>query len=309
MYQIITGGNWPVMLTPFTEKNNVDYEALERLIDWYIERGADGLFAVCQSSEMYTLTLEERVLIAAFVKAKAAGRVPVIASGHVSDAFEDQVTELNAMAETGVDAVVLITNRLAAAEESDDVWLANLDKLLGRLPEQVPLGLYECPAPYRRLLTPEMLKKCSDTGRFRFIKDVSCDLQLIGDKLKAVRGGSLKIFNANTATLLDSYRLGAFGFSGVMANFHPELYTWLFRNWESQPEAAGELSDFLSVSSFLEKQLYPVNAKYYLMLEGILTNYRCRSKNHEEFSATQRLEIEQLYRVSKQYARKYPVFT
>ncbi|VTR62014.1 dihydrodipicolinate synthase [Actinobacillus pleuropneumoniae] len=100
MYQIITDGNWPVMLTPFTEQNNVDYEALERLIDWYIERGADGLFAVCQSSEMYTLTLEERVLIAAFVKAKAAGRVPVIASGHVSDAFEDQVTELNAMAET-----------------------------------------------------------------------------------------------------------------------------------------------------------------------------------------------------------------
>ena len=87
---------------------------------------------------MYKLTLEERVLIAAFVKAKAAGRVPVIASGHVSDAFEDQVTELNAMAETGVDAVVLITNRLAAAEESDDVWLANLDKLLGRLPEHVP---------------------------------------------------------------------------------------------------------------------------------------------------------------------------
>ena len=154
-----------------------------------------------------------------------------------------------------------------------------------------------------------MLKKCSDTGRFRFSKDVSCDLQLIGDKLKAVRGGSLKIFNANTATLLDSYRLGAFGFSGVMANFHPELYAWLFRNWESQPEAAVELSDFLSVSSFLEKQLYPVNAKYYLMLEGILTNYRCRSRNHEEFSATQRLEIEQLYRVSKQYARKYPVFT
>ena len=39
MYQIITDGNWPVMLTPFTEQNNVDYEALERLIDWYIERG------------------------------------------------------------------------------------------------------------------------------------------------------------------------------------------------------------------------------------------------------------------------------
>ena len=38
------GGVWPVMLTPFTEENQVDYPALKELVEWYIENGVDGLF-------------------------------------------------------------------------------------------------------------------------------------------------------------------------------------------------------------------------------------------------------------------------
>jgi len=51
----------PVMLTPFTGDNQIDYAGLARLIDWYLDKGVDALFAVCQSSEMQFLTLDERV--------------------------------------------------------------------------------------------------------------------------------------------------------------------------------------------------------------------------------------------------------
>ena len=44
-------GVWPVMLTPYTEDNKIDYPALEKLTEWYFENDCDGLFAVCQSSE------------------------------------------------------------------------------------------------------------------------------------------------------------------------------------------------------------------------------------------------------------------
>ena len=116
-------GEYPVMLTPFTENNEVDYDALERLVEWYIRNGVAGLFADCQSSEMFFLTLEERVKIARAVKKFAAGRVPVVASGHISDGLEDQVEELTAIAETGADAVILLTNRLAGKESSEEEWL------------------------------------------------------------------------------------------------------------------------------------------------------------------------------------------
>ena len=83
---------WPVMLTPFTERGEVDYNALERLIAFYEEGGCSGLFAICQSSEVFYLSLEERVKIADFVKKHAS--LPVIASGHVSDDREAQLEEL-----------------------------------------------------------------------------------------------------------------------------------------------------------------------------------------------------------------------
>ncbi|QHT63024.1 dihydrodipicolinate synthase family protein [Paenibacillus lycopersici] len=301
----MNGGVWPTMITPFTDDNRIDYDGLGKLVDWYVERGVHGLFAVCQSSEMFHLTLEERVSLASFVKEAAAGRVPVIASGHISDAFEDQVKELNAMAGTGIDALVLITNRLASQEESDDVWIERLERLLTELPEDVTLGLYECPYPYKRLLTPKTIKWCADQERFRFLKDTSCDIDAIRAKLEAVNGSGLRIYNANSATLLETLKIGAVGYSGVMANFHPELYVRLVENWRERGEEAGSLSDFLSLSSLIEKQLYPANAKYYLMLEGILSHGSCRTQQGRTLTATNRLEVEQLRRLCGAYAERF----
>jgi 4-hydroxy-tetrahydrodipicolinate synthase len=305
MKKQIPAGVWPTMITPFTASNEIDYGALEHLIDWYISHGVDGLFAVCQSSEMFFLSQEERVKLAAFVKQKAAGRVPVIASGHISDSYEDQVEELKALADTGIDALVLISNRIALEGESDDVWKLNLEKLLKEIPEDMPLGFYECPFPYKRIISPEALKWCAETGRFLFLKDTSCDAQNIKMKLEAVQGTGLNIYNANTATLLETLKLGVTGYSGVMANFHPELYVWLLNNLAKKPKEAEDLITFLSMASLIEKQLYPVNAKYYLMLEGVLTNYHCRSKNHLEFTATNRLEVEQLHHLTQSIAKQY----
>ena len=101
-------GVYPVMLTPFTENNEVDYEALGKLIDWYIEKGVNGLFADCQSSEMFFLSLEERVKIGEFVKKHADGRVPVVTSGHISDSLEDQAKELiHACAEKNIGFIAM----------------------------------------------------------------------------------------------------------------------------------------------------------------------------------------------------------
>jgi 4-hydroxy-tetrahydrodipicolinate synthase len=289
------------MVTPFTERDTIDYAALEKQVEWYIERGAAGLFAVCQSSEMFRLTLEERAAIASFVTARAGERLPVVASGHVSDAFEDQVREIRSMAETGVDAVVLLTNRLAQEDESEEVWIERMDLLLRHIPEQAALGLYECPYPYKRLLSDRTIRWCADTGRFRFLKDTSCDAVTIRARIEAVKGSGLQIYNANSATLLESLRFGAAGYSGVMANFHPELYARLCADWQEQGDGAERLSDFLSVSALIEKQIYPMNAKYHMMLEGVYTNCRCRVGPGRSLSPTEQLEVEQLRRLSARY--------
>ena len=196
------------------------------------------------------------------------------------------------MADTGVDAVILITNRLADAKESDDVWMDNLDYLLNKLDPAMPLGFYECPMPYKRLITLDQLKACAATGRFRFMKDTCCDLATIKDRLKVLEGTELKLYNANVSTLLDSVRAGAAGFSGVMASFHPELYAWLLAHVDDS--RAEVLQAALTQCSLIERQLYPVNAKYHLQRMGLPLTTRSRTQDCHLLTETFKDEVRQM---------------
>ena len=187
----------PVMLTPFTEAGQIDYASLERLIEWYLTHGVDAMFAVCQSSEMMFLSLDERVALGRFVVEKVAGRVPVVVSGHISDDIDTQIAELTAMSKVGADALILVTNHLDPKNAGSAVFNATLDTLLARLPPDLPLGLYECPAPYRRLMSDDELVRCAESGRFIMLKDVSCDLATVKRRLALTAKTPLRILNAN----------------------------------------------------------------------------------------------------------------
>ena len=260
----IPNGIYPTMVTPFTADNKIDYAALQPMVEWYIRNGVNGLFAVCQSSEMFFLSLEERVRLAHEVLKLANGRISVIASGHISDSIEDQIEEIKAISAVGPDAFVLVANRLAGEDEDEDVFKRNLDKLLNAIPD-IPLGFYECPYPYHRLFSTPLLRHVAKTGRFQFLKDTCCDLDRIIQRIQAVAGTPMKIYNANTVFLLESLRAGCAGFSGIMGNYHPQIYRWLFEN-QDHPQAQ-EMQ--LMISAMGQCLQYPRSAKYYLSLEGV----------------------------------------
>lgn len=298
-------GVYPVMLTPFTEDNKIDYDSLGKLVEWYIENGSAGLFADCQSSEMFFLSLEERIKLAEYVVEKATGRVAIVASGHISDSIEDQIYELRRMAGTGIDALILLTNRLAKEEEGDDIWLANLERIMEALPEDMPLGFYECPYPYKRIISPECLRRCVATGRFYFIKDTSCSVENMREKLQIIKGSTISLFNANSSTLLETLEMGAAGFSGVMANFHPDLYVWLIDHYKEDEEKARKVADFLTMASFIERQVYPVNAKWYQKKIGNFNSVMTRTQSPDLLRETEILELEQFDRLTEEARKLY----
>lgn len=264
------------MITPFDAGGAIDFTSLRRLTDWYLAHGADALFAVCQSSEMQFLSLDERVALARAVIDHVGGRRPVIVSGHVSDSREDQLEELRAMAATGADALVLVTNRLDPQNAGTEALQENLGWLLERLPVDLPLGLYECPAPYRRLLSDEELLWVNDTERFVVLKDVCCDRRILSRRLELIGNGRMAIINANAAIASDAIRYGSKGFCGVFANFHPDLYAWLYRNWHLHEDLAAELSVFLALSATAETMGYPALAKAYHQRLGTVDTIKCR---------------------------------
>jgi 4-hydroxy-tetrahydrodipicolinate synthase len=271
----------PVMLTPFTDDNKVDYQGLATLIDWYIDNGADALFAVCQSSEMLFLSLEERIAISTFVVKHTAGRIPVISSGHVSVTIDDQIEELTLMASTGIDALVLVSNRLDPENKGSHVFLENLNRLMDSLPKNMPLGLYECPVPYRRLLSDQEIQYCADSGRFVVLKDVSCDLETVKRRVNLVKGSPFSIVNANAAIAYEAMQFGSKGFSGVFTNFHPDLYNWLYHRSSAHSEYAKQLSYFLSLSAVTETLGYPKNAKIFHQRIGTFSSIHSRVSNED----------------------------
>ncbi len=295
-------GVYPTMVTPY-KNGEVDYPAVEKLVEWYWRKGCDGIFADCQSSEIAYLTLEERVRILRTVIAKAKelaeasdGRKPmtIVASGHISDDFEAQVDELNALAAEKPDALIFISNRMDIANTGDDAWIADTERLIARLPADMPLGVYECPTPYKRLLSEKMLRYCAESGRFTFIKDTCCDAEMIAKRLEICHGTPLRLFNANAQTLLTTMRAGAYGYCGVMANFSPDLYVRLLHG-DLHTKEASLLQDILSFAATIEAQCYPCCAKYYLdRHEGIAMSYEARSADQNELNAYRRGCVDQL---------------
>ncbi|MDY0287216.1 MAG: dihydrodipicolinate synthase family protein [Sphaerochaeta sp.] len=289
-------GCWPTMITPFTDDNKVDFKAVTALVDWYVDRGCDGIFAVCQSSEMFFLSEQEKLDIAKAVVEASDSRVKVIASGHTADDHQAQIQQLGAMAQTGVDAVVLVANRMAKQDEGATVFNANAQDIFTQLPD-VTFGLYECPYPYLRLLTDDFLAASAKSGNLIFLKDVSCSLEIEKRRVELVQGTALALFNANTSTLLDSLIAGYHGYNGVMANFHIDIYKWMYEHYKDQPELAREVSDFLTITAITEARAYPVSAKYHLDLTGVPMSLVTRSKSVDLLNENGRHEIASLIRL------------
>ncbi len=288
--------SFPTMITPYHSDGSVDYETAASYVEWYFNGGCDGIFAICQSSEIFFLSLEERVKLLKTVLEKRdelaekyGRRMTVVASGHVSESLDDQINELKAVASLRPDAVILITNRLADENESDEVWIENAEKLLAGLPSDIKFGMYECPSPYKRLVTEKTLKWAAEKGNFTYMKDTCCNAAEIRRRLEIIKGSNLKLLNANCQTLLESLRDGGQGYCGIMANYHPELYAWICHNFDSKPEKAELIGKFLCTSGFTEAGLpYPLSAKYHMNLVGIPTEVTARNRKGEVFTDYQK---------------------
>ena len=307
--KFIRGGAFPTMVTPYNKAGDVDYGAVRAMTEWYWEKGCDGIFASCQSSEIHELSRRDRARLSATVLQTAEDlargsdrpRMTVVASGHVSTDREEQIAELRAVAETGCDALILISNRMDVANTSEDAWIRDTELLMAALPEEIPLGVYECPRPYKRLLTDRMLSFCAQSGRFAFMKDTCCDAAVIARRMKLLEGTPMLLLNANGQTLLDSLRSGAHGYCGVMCNFHPELFVWLCHNFEKDPARADLVQSFLGCAAFLESLAYPVIAKYHLKeIEGLpLECISARTRDERECTEYHRACIRQMDLLAK----------
>jgi 4-hydroxy-tetrahydrodipicolinate synthase len=262
----------PVMITPFNLKAKVDLDAVSTLIDFYLAAGVKGFFANCLSSEMYSITEDERLELTKHVVKYVNGRVPVVATSSFGLTIEDKAEFTKKIYDTGIDAAILITGHYANVEDSDDILLRNFNKMF-KLTGTILLGMYECPAPYKRILGTEVFRTLLSSDRFVYHKDTSISLESVKAKLEVVKSADKKFefYDAHSPNAVYSLQMGAKGMSSISGNFYPEILVWMVNNatdLNKQEDVKWLQSEITRVDPLIHVA-YPMSAKYFLRKRGL----------------------------------------
>lgn len=285
----------PVMLTPYSSTGTVDYDGLSRITEFYLESGSVGLFANCLSSEMYELTPDERLSTTRHVLRVVDGQVPVVATGNFGRTLQEQADFVKRMGDTGVAAVILVTGLLAGEDESDEVFLENAFTLMDRT-AGIPVGFYECPLPYKRILKASQLSQLLQTNRVIYHKDTCLDIDQVRAKIAVARGYDFALYDAYLGHAVASLSAGSDGLSCIQGNFFPEIIVWLCEHFDDPDltEEVNAVQQFLIENMDVMHAVYPPVAKYYLQKRGMKISTYCRTTK-EVVDATVRENIDKLF--------------
>lgn len=257
-------GSITALVTPMTQTGEVDYPALEKLIDWQIQEGTDALVAVGTTGEAATLSMEEHCKVIEFFVQKVAGRVPVIAGTGANNTAE--AIELTSFAKkVGADCTLLV---VPYYNKPTQEGIYQHYKAIAEAVD-MPQMLYNVPGRTVVDMTQETVERLMTIENIVAIKDATGDLAR-GEKLINAVKDHLVVLSGDDATAIELVRLGAKGNISVTSNVAPKAMSQIFKlALAGDFDAANQLNDTIK---HLHQDLFcessPQPAKYALYKMG-----------------------------------------
>ncbi len=214
MKNTIFRGAATALATPLNEKG-VDYDSLQRLIEFQIQGGISALVIVGTTGEGSTLSDEEHRDVISFAVKTAAGRVPVIA-GTGSNDTQYAIALSQHACEVGADALLVVTPYYNKATQEGLV--AHFTKIADAVSK--PIILYNVPSRTGCNIKPETAARLADHPRIVGIKEASGDLSQIAT-LAHLCGDKMDIYSGNDDQILPVLSLGGVGVISVLSNLLP----------------------------------------------------------------------------------------
>lgn len=213
------------MVTPFNEDGSVDYESLERLIEYQITNGADYLVALGTTAETPTLSDEEKKEIVCFFVDKIAGRVPLVV-GVGGNCTSEVAAQLQKMDCDGVSAILSVTPYYNKPTQEGlyqhYVALSSVSKL--------PIILYNVPGRTGVNMTAEttlrIAEKCSNVIA---VKEASGNLEQIKQIIAGAPNG-FSVISGDDAVTSAVIECGGIGVISVFGNAFPKEMKWLVQS-------------------------------------------------------------------------------
>jgi len=208
-------GSIPALVTPMHADGAVDFQAWDRLLDFHVAEGTDGVVVGGTTGESPTLEPAEVAELVRRAKARVMGRIPVIAgSGTNSTAKSVELSrELTAAGADGLLAVVPYYNR-----PTQEGLFRHFSAIADAV--DIPVILYNVPGRTACDLLPETVVRLSSNPRIGGIKEATGDLS----RAESILGHARKDFvllSGDDPTAAELMKLGAAGVISVTANVAP----------------------------------------------------------------------------------------
>jgi 4-hydroxy-tetrahydrodipicolinate synthase len=205
-------GSIPALVTPMRADGSVDLDSWDRLIDFHLAEGTDGIVVGGTTGESPVLETAELEALVRRAKARAGGRMPVIAGSGTNCTAKS--IELSRAAEAaGADALLVVTPYYnKPTQRGLELHFTAIADAVG-----VPLILYNVPGRTACDMLPETIARLSGHPRIVGVKEATGDLAR-GEAVLAQCQRGFGLLSGDDPTAAGLIRIGAVGVISVTAN-------------------------------------------------------------------------------------------
>ncbi|HHY83142.1 MAG TPA: 4-hydroxy-tetrahydrodipicolinate synthase [Clostridiales bacterium] len=207
-------GSCVAMVTPFTE-DGVNFDALDKAIDFQLDQGTDALLACGTTGEPATMTKEEKRDVIKFTVEKAKGRVPVIAGVGGNNTAEVVRASIEAE-QLGADGLLAVNPYYNKTNARG--LIAHFKAISDAV--NIPIIIYNVPSRTNYNITPAALKELSKLKNITAIKEASGDISQVLEMYRLC-GDAVDIYSGNDNMVVPLMAAGGKGVISVVANVAP----------------------------------------------------------------------------------------
>lgn len=259
-------GSLVALVTPMLPNGDIDYQSLEKLIDWHIQQGTDGIVSVGTTGESATLNVKEHLEVLAFTIKYVDRRIPVIAGTGANSTIE--AIELTSEAKRlGADHALLVTPYYNKPNQK------GLISHYSAIADAVNISqiLYNVPSRTACDLLPSTVAILSNHKNITGIKEAVADEIRIKELVAISKDANNEflIFSGDDPTFMKSLLLGTHGVISVSANVSPNTHSQIcaaVRNGElEKAKKINDINTNLYRLMFVESNPIPVKWALYKM--------------------------------------------
>jgi 4-hydroxy-tetrahydrodipicolinate synthase len=249
-------GSLVALVTPFDANDRVDYAAVERLVEFHVAQGSDGLVIAGTTGESATLERDEHAELIATAVEIVARRLPVIA-GTGSNSTRQTIDLSLAVGKAKIDAYLLVTPyyNKPVQEGIYRHFTAVADAV------EKPIMLYNVPGRTVADTLPETVARLAKHPKIFGIKEATGDMQRLKD-LQTLVPRDFRLYSGDDFTAREFIELGGHGVVTVTGNVAPRLMADMCRAQAARDrDIAMELDaklQPLNTAMFLESNPIPV---------------------------------------------------